>query len=160
MYIVCEFFGVEKDMQKPVLKIAEIFYTLHGRKIKCNIVINSTTMKKLLLVIALIAVVSIIPAVTIVNKANEYAATKNELVDNNNMAVVDQVEGCYVFILSRPNAPYRYLGTVKKGATMSGSPESFFTSIVKKVKKEFPNSNGIIFTSIDLNKADCIEFTN
>jgi ABC-type glycerol-3-phosphate transport system substrate-binding protein len=73
-------------------------------------------------------------------------------------ATVDQKEGLYVFILSKPTAQYEYLGSVKKVLAWSGKPEEMLNSLIKKVKKEYPKANGIIFTNVDMDKADAIEF--
>jgi hypothetical protein len=112
-------------------------------------------MKKLFYFSIIFLLCFTIPAFTFINKANEYAQSKE--MSN---ATVDQVQGCYIYVLSKPIAKYTYLGSVKKGATLTGSAESFFNSIVKKVKKEYPNANGIIFSGIDLDKADVILFNN
>lgn len=73
-------------------------------------------------------------------------------------AKVEQVEGMYIFMLSKPTAEYEYLGTVKKSLAWTGKPEEMLNSIVKKVKKEYPKADGIIFTTIAMDKADAVKF--
>lgn len=73
-------------------------------------------------------------------------------------ALVDQKEGIYIFMLSKPVAQYEYLGSVKKTVSWSGEPEEMLNGIIKKVKKEYPRAQGIVFTSVDMNKADAIIF--
>lgn len=76
---------------------------------------------------------------------------------NEQKATVQQMEGVSIFILSKPISEYEFLGTVKKtGLVWSGKPDEMFNGILKKCKKEFPKANGIIFSDISLEKADCI----
>lgn len=81
-----------------------------------------------------------------------------KIISEKNSAIVEQEEGINIFIKSKPVAEYEYLGSVKKGMALSGQPEEMFNSMVKKCKKEFPSANGLIFTSIGLDKADCVKF--
>lgn len=73
-------------------------------------------------------------------------------------ATVTQEQGVSVFILSKPTQAYDYLGTVKVKLTMSGAPSELFNKALKNLKKDYPNADGIIFNSIDLDKADAIKF--
>jgi len=74
-------------------------------------------------------------------------------------AKVDQVEGIYVFMLSKPTAAYETLGSIeKKGIVASGKPSEMLQLMVKKAKKEYPTTQGIIFTATDMYKADCVKF--
>ncbi len=73
-------------------------------------------------------------------------------------ATVDQKEGYHIFILSKPTTPYEYMGSVKKGVAWSGKPEEMLNSIIKKVKKDYPKADAIIFTTIDMDKADAVKF--
>lgn len=80
------------------------------------------------------------------------------LNEPNGKSAVDQIEGLYIFIQCRPSAEYDYLGSVKKSLAWSGNPKEMLNSMIKKVKKDYPQANGIIFTSIDMDKADAIKF--
>jgi ABC-type glycerol-3-phosphate transport system substrate-binding protein len=71
-------------------------------------------------------------------------------------AVVDQKEGLHIFIMSRPAGGSEYLGSVKKTVAWSGKPEEMLNSMIKKVKKEYPKADGIIFTNVDMDKADAV----
>lgn len=73
-------------------------------------------------------------------------------------ATVEQREGLYVFVMSKPKAANEYLGTVKKSLALTGEPEEMLNSMIKKVKKEYPEAEGIIFTTIAMDKADAIKF--
>ena len=77
---------------------------------------------------------------------------------NNNSATVEQEQGIFIFIKSKPISEYQYLGSVSKSIALSGSPDEMLKSLIKKCKKEYPGADGIIFTSNDMDKADCIKF--
>lgn len=74
------------------------------------------------------------------------------------MAAVQQIEGLYVFLQCKPVAANEYLGSVKKSLAWSGKPEEMLNSMIKKVKKDYPKADGIVFTNIDMDKADAIQF--
>lgn len=78
--------------------------------------------------------------------------------NDNSLASADQVEGYYIFILSKPKQQTEYLGSVKKSFALEGKPEEMLRGIIKKVKKEYPKADGIVFSSIDMDKADAIKF--
>ena len=61
-------------------------------------------------------------------------------------------------MFSKPNAKHQYLGSVKKSIAWTGQPEEMLNAMIKKVKKEYPNADGIIFTSVNMDKADAILF--
>jgi hypothetical protein len=73
-------------------------------------------------------------------------------------ATVDQKEGVYIFMLSKPAAGYDYLGTVQKVIAISGKPDEMLTSMIRKAKKEYPSADGIIFTSVNMDVADVVKF--
>lgn len=75
-------------------------------------------------------------------------------------ATVNQDSGISIFILSKPKAPYTSLGNVKVKLTMSGSPSELYSKALKKCKADYPLADGIIFNSIDLDKAEAIKFNN
>ena len=80
----------------------------------------------------------------------------NSFAGVNDSAIVERIEGIYVFQFSKPLGNYDYQGTVKKLFVISGKPEEMINSLIKKCKKEYPDANAIIITSIDMDKADCI----
>lgn len=100
-------------------------------------------MKKLLIPVIVIALIT--SAFTLVDTEKE-------------KATVEQMEGLYVFIKSKPTAENDYLGSVKKSLALTGNPEEMLNAMIKKVKKEYPNADGIIFTSVSMDKADAIKF--
>jgi len=76
---------------------------------------------------------------------------------NKNHALVEERQGINVFILSKPQSNYDYLGTIKVGMRVTADPLS---TLIKQCKKEFPAADGIIISDPDLQKAkaDCIKF--
>jgi hypothetical protein len=82
----------------------------------------------------------------------------NLVSSNRGLAMVEQQQGVYIFMLSNPTSTYEYLGSVKKGIAWTGQPDEMLNSMIKKIKKEYPNADAIIFTSIDMDKADAIKF--
>lgn len=90
--------------------------------------------------------------------AVSFLVTAFTLVSDKSSATVDQKQGLYIFILSKPTAEYEYLGSVKKSVAWTGKPEEMLNSMIKKVKKDYPNADGIVFTSVNMDKADAINF--
>lgn len=79
-------------------------------------------------------------------------------MEDKNLARVEQVQGLYVFQQSKPVAEYDYLGSVKITVSMSGKPQELYNMIIKKVKKEYPDADGVIFTGVDMDRADAVKF--
>lgn len=104
-------------------------------------------MKKLIVAIGFLALIIIAPSFKEIKPTQDKAS-----------ATVEQKQGLYIFIMSKPSLQYDYLGSVKKGLALTGQPEEMINSMIKKVKKEYPKADGIIFTSIELDKADAIIF--
>lgn len=61
-------------------------------------------------------------------------------------AEVEQMQGLYIFTDSKPVKEFEYLGTEKVGM-MLGSPQyaEIRDKLIKKVKKEYPKANGVVF---------------
>lgn len=73
-------------------------------------------------------------------------------------ATVERRDGLYVYIMAKPKSDNEYLGSVKKSLALTGEPEEMLNSMIKKVKKEYPQAEGIIFTTVAMDKADAIKF--
>ena len=73
-------------------------------------------------------------------------------------ATTERIEGLYVFIHSKPKAEYDYLGSIKKVVVLNSEPEGMLNAMLRKLKKEYPTADGIIFTSMNMEKADAIKF--
>lgn len=73
-------------------------------------------------------------------------------------ARVNQMQGLSIFILSTPTAAYDYQGSVTKKLAWTGEPQEMLNGIIKKVKNDYPDADGIIFTTVDMDKADAIKF--
>ena len=71
----------------------------------------------------------------------------------------NQQQGYYIYMQSVPVSDYTVLGTVKKtGVVWTGQPTEMFNILLRKVKKDYPNADGIIFDGIDMEHATCIKF--
>ncbi|MDE3183977.1 MAG: hypothetical protein KGM16_11215 [Bacteroidota bacterium] len=100
--------------------------------------------------------------VLILSMAFKYSG--NDL--NKNYAEVDQINGCYLFVNSKPVLPYEYLGTVeitKKDARkylLTDQYQAVRDLLIKKIKEQYPNAEGIIFDFHDggTDKADALRF--
>jgi hypothetical protein len=71
---------------------------------------------------------------------------------------VEQQQGVYIFVQSKPTAQYDYLGSIKVPQQFTGEPHEQLNTALKKLKKEFPSANGIIFTDLDMKGADAVKF--
>lgn len=62
-----------------------------------------------------------------------------------NIAKVNQVSGVYLFVDSEPVSEYEYLGSTKCKIAFSVQYQSVRDKLIKKVKKQYPKANGVIF---------------
>jgi hypothetical protein len=65
-------------------------------------------------------------------------------------ATVEQSEGLYIFIMSKPVAETNYLGTLKVGSTITDNP---LHTLIKKCRKEYPGAEALIIDDVNLQKA-------
>lgn len=91
------------------------------------------------------------------------AQTQNNDCNKKSAAVAEQVNGIYIFTDSKPVKEYDFLGTVQAtGAFSVRSPqyESVRDVLIKRLKKEYPQADGIILKlkDGDTDKADAIKF--
>lgn len=80
--------------------------------------------------------------------------------DKSNSAEVDQLQGYYLFVNAKPVKEYKYLGTVKYNYVGCAQYQDVRDWLIKKIKKEFPEANGIIFTFSNgsADQADGVKF--
>jgi len=80
----------------------------------------------------------------------------------NSTAEVDQYQGFYIFVDSKPVKEYEYLGTLQYGMSLMGSGQyqDVRDKLIKKAKKEYPKADGLIFTFKDggTDRCDAISF--
>lgn len=91
------------------------------------------------------------------------STTRDRDPKDNGLAVVNQVEGLYIFSDSKPVEKYTYLGTVKGNFVWSsGQYESIRDALIKKARKNYQNFDGLILNLKDqgIDKADVIKFEN
>jgi hypothetical protein len=114
---------------------------------------KSNTMKKFIFPIALLTIVFL-------STASVRSVHKSD--DNKSAAIVDQVNGLYVFIDSKPSAEYDYLGTVDTRKVSFPNPQYQYVRdyLLKKAKKEFPSGDAVLLhlSAGDHDKADVIKF--
>ena len=66
-----------------------------------------------------------------------------------NKAEVNQIEGVFIFVDSKPVADYEYLGTVKGsalGSLGSSQYQPIRDRLLKKLKIDYPQADGAIFS--------------
>ena len=74
-------------------------------------------------------------------------------------AEVQIQQGVYIFFCAKPLAEYSVLGTVKKtGLVWTGKPNEMFNTILRRAKKDYPETAGIIFDNVSMTHATCIKF--
>lgn len=70
---------------------------------------------------------------------------------------VEQMQGLYVFIHSKPVGEYDYLGSYTPTMVPSSNAKPIVNHMIKKGKEKFPTADAIIFTDDELGKADMIK---
>lgn len=75
-------------------------------------------------------------------------------------AVVNQVEGLYIYTDCKPMLEYEYIGTVKSTFAGSGQYYQVRNKLVRKCKKDFPYADAIVitFSTNGTDKAEAIKF--
>lgn len=72
-------------------------------------------------------------------------------------ATVEPVSGLYIYWHSRPTDDYKYIDSYTIQVAWSGKPEELINTLINKVKKKWPEANGIIITDDGLAKCDVIQ---
>ena len=73
-------------------------------------------------------------------------------------ATVNQMQGIYVFAQCKPVSEYTYLGSTKIKVVWTGQPEEMLNITLKKIKKDYAQADGVIFTTLQMDQADVIKF--
>lgn len=101
-----------------------------------NFTLNQTHMKKIIFPAAILLLFSF---------SSIKPANKLEI------ATVNQVQGCFIFVDAKPLNPYKYLGTIEltKKETRkqidSGQYEDVRNALLTKLRAVYPQANGAIF---------------
>jgi len=86
----------------------------------------------------------------------------NHYTSDKATATVNQVQGVYIFIDSKPVSEYQYLGTVDtKGITTTNPQYTVIRDkLISRIKKDWPTADGVIFSfnSGGRDHADAIKF--
>jgi hypothetical protein len=73
------------------------------------------------------------------------------------LATVDQEQGLYIFIRSKPAANYEFLGKLNMPEVVwGGKPKAI---AVRRAHKQFPNANGLIFQSENFGNVEAIKLS-
>lgn len=116
-------------------------------------------MKKIIFIIAFIAVFA---GIKLIGAANSYS--KENLIKlpteaDKRAAIVTQIKGVSVYIFSVPKDQYDYLGSVKKSFALTGGNEEMVNGLVNKARKEYPTCDAIVFNNgLEFEKCDVIKF--
>jgi len=77
-------------------------------------------------------------------------------------ATVNQVQGVYIFIDSKPISEYEYLGTVSTKGMVTSNPQYIVIrdKLISRIKKDWPSADGVIFSfnSGGRDHADAVKF--
>lgn len=101
---------------------------------------------------------SIYAAAVLFTTSTAFTIVKNQ---DHSKATVNQVNGMWIFVDSRPADPFRTVGTVELKRTRFGEQyEPVRDALLKKVREQFPAANGAVihFTNGGIDKADAIVF--
>lgn len=75
------------------------------------------------------------------------------------LAKADIQQGLYIFMLSKPANEYEYLGSIKKGGfVISGQPKEMLNIMIRRTKKDYPDADAIIITTLSMDMADVVKF--
>ncbi len=78
---------------------------------------------------------------------------------NENSAIVNKIDGYYIFIESKPLKEYEVLGDIKSpGVVWNGRPAEMMNVMMKRLKKDYPKADAILFESHKLEQAKAIQF--
>jgi hypothetical protein len=86
----------------------------------------------------------------------------NHYTSDKATATVNQVQGVYIFIDSKPVAEYTYLGTVDTKGIATDNPQYTIIrdKLIGRIKKDWPAADGVIFSfnAGGRDHADAIKF--
>lgn len=75
------------------------------------------------------------------------------------LAKADIQQGLYIYMLSKPVSEYEYLGSIKKGGfVISGQPKEMLNIMIRRTKRDYPDADAIIITTLSMDMADVIKF--
>jgi hypothetical protein len=101
---------------------------------------------------------SITPFLVGISVALLFAFAPKSMNDSKGMALVDQEQGLYIFIRSKPAGDYKFLGKVNMPEIVwNGKPKEMMNIAVRRSRKQFPEANGIIFQSESFDKVEAVK---
>lgn len=73
-------------------------------------------------------------------------------------ANVETREGVSIFYLSKPVNKYTTVASFKVKQQFTGEPKEQIETALKKLHKEYPQADGLIFTDVNMQLAEAIKF--
>ena len=74
-------------------------------------------------------------------------------------AIVNRIDGYYIFIESKPSSSYSELGIIESPKIVwNGRPKEMMSVMLKRLKTTFPKADAIIFDDYKLEKATAVKF--
>ena len=73
-------------------------------------------------------------------------------------ANVETREGVSIFYLSKPTGKYTTVASFKVKQQFTGEPKEQIETALKKLHKEYPSADGLIFTDVNMQLAEAIKF--
>jgi hypothetical protein len=78
---------------------------------------------------------------------------------NNENAIVNKIDGYYIFIESKPTSAHEVLGSIDApGVVWNGRPKEMMKVMLKRLKQQHPKADAIIFDSYRMEHAQAIKF--
>lgn len=75
--------------------------------------------------------------------------------ESKGLAIVNQQEGIYIFVQSKPAENAKFLGKINMPEVVwKGKTKEMINTAVRRAKKQFPDCNAVIFTSDNLETAE------
>lgn len=101
---------------------------------------------------------TLILAITLCLFAPVFATAQTDNCDKKNIAEVSQYQGVYIFTYAKPVREHQYLGTINVKVCWECKAGEMVNIVLKKLKKEYPTADGIIYTGDNMSQADVIKF--
>lgn len=73
-------------------------------------------------------------------------------------AKLQPYQGANIFYMSTPEREYTTLATFKVKQSFTGEPKEQIKTALEKLRKEYPQADGLIFTDVNMQQAEAIKF--
>lgn len=104
-------------------------------------------------------IVTGLAALLLICSAMAFTTSTPEEADPHAMAVVEKVDGYYIFHKAMPTAAYEVIGELKEPKfAMNGKPDEMFKLALKALKKDYPKADAVIISSLQDGAGQAIMF--